>query len=60
MSAPAAKTGLALAAVDFVNTYTGDGPGQSLSCPYRTHSRARSMITAILGADFSGSMLVAC
>ena len=35
------------------------GPGQSLSCLHRTHGGSRSMITAILGPDFSGSTLVA-
>ena len=58
MSAPAAKVGQALAAVEFVGLYTrGLGP-VSLSCPNSNHSGCRSMIIAILGPDFSGSMLV--
>ena len=43
----------------YKHVHTDVGPGQSLSCPLSTHSESRSMITAILGPDFRGSMLVA-
>ena len=57
MSDPAAKTGMVLAAVDFVGTYM-QGLGQ-VSCSNSTHRESRSMTTAILAPDFSGPMLMA-
>lgn len=60
MGASAAGIGLALATVNFVGTYTGGwaGLGQGLHFLLSSHGVSRCMTMAILGPDFSGSVLV--
>ena len=60
INAPAAKMGLVNSCGLCRHVHMEDGPGQSLSCSHSAHIGSRSIITAITGPDFSGSMLMAC
>ena len=59
-SAPTARMGLVLETERFCGQeHVGVRPGQGLSCVHSSYSESRFTTTAVLGPDFSGSVLVA-